>query len=256
MRFRTHSPGGDIVAVTGVNTVSFALLTTPVINAGLLGFAVERTDPVADEKYFMAGYKVFQSVMPNPAPLTSWSAPTTSRCRASCGTTSPPSLIRTTPTTSIRSRASRRTSTARSTADDHGADRAALHRQRARRLLQPRCRQQPGLRTPVRLRTDRQARRRHAGGGIDWLTRDLDDALLKFIDDDRRRATELLGCFYEFAYPPATDALLRAIARGVDVQLVIDEKDNAEQFPLEENQNELARSHFPAARVTARTARS
>ena len=66
MRFRTHSPGGDIVAVTGVNTVSFVLLTTPVINAGLLGFAVQRTDPVADEKYFMAGYKVFKSVMPNP----------------------------------------------------------------------------------------------------------------------------------------------------------------------------------------------
>ena len=90
---------------------------------------------------------------------------------------------------------------------------------------------------------------------IDWLTRDLDDALLKFIDATEP-GDQLLGCFYEFAYPPATDALLRAIARGVDVQLVIDEKDNAKQFPLEENQNELARSHFPAARVTARTARS
>jgi len=66
MRFREHSGSGDVVAVTGVNTASFALLTTPAANDGLLGFAVERNDPVENEKFFMPGYKVFKSVMPNP----------------------------------------------------------------------------------------------------------------------------------------------------------------------------------------------
>jgi hypothetical protein len=68
MRFRASSPGGDVVAVTGVNTISFAFLTTEATNKDLLGFAVERADPTEDEKYFMAGFKVFRSVMPNPPP--------------------------------------------------------------------------------------------------------------------------------------------------------------------------------------------
>ncbi len=55
MRFREHSGSGDVVAVTGVNTASFALLTTPAANDGLLGFAVERNDPVENEKFFMPG---------------------------------------------------------------------------------------------------------------------------------------------------------------------------------------------------------
>jgi hypothetical protein len=66
MTFRADSAGGAVVAVSGINTVSFAFLTTEETNEGLLGFAVERSDPTENEKYFMAGYKVFESVMPNP----------------------------------------------------------------------------------------------------------------------------------------------------------------------------------------------
>jgi cytochrome c oxidase assembly protein Cox11 len=53
MRFNAKSAGGEVVAVTGVNTVSFAFLTTKATNKDLLGFAVERADPAEDEKYFM-----------------------------------------------------------------------------------------------------------------------------------------------------------------------------------------------------------
>jgi hypothetical protein len=66
MRFRERSVSGDVVAVTGVNTASFALVTTTTTNDALLGFAVERTDPVENQKFFMRGYKVFKSAMPNP----------------------------------------------------------------------------------------------------------------------------------------------------------------------------------------------
>src|SRR5437870_12354023 len=66
MRFKSQSPGGKLCAVTGVNTVSFAVLATKKTKAGLLGFAVERIDPVADERYFMTGFKVFASVIPHP----------------------------------------------------------------------------------------------------------------------------------------------------------------------------------------------
>jgi phosphatidylserine/phosphatidylglycerophosphate/cardiolipin synthase-like enzyme len=89
---------------------------------------------------------------------------------------------------------------------------------------------------------------------IAWLTRDLDDALLRFIDNTKN-GDRLLGCFYEFAYPPASDALVRAINRGVDVHIVVDLKDNSDQFPIEENLAELKRSKFPKANWKARTAR-
>jgi PLD-like domain len=90
---------------------------------------------------------------------------------------------------------------------------------------------------------------------IAWLTRDLDEALLRFIDNTKN-GDRLLGCFYEFAYPPASDALVGAIKRGVDVHIVVDLKDNSDQFPIEENLAELNRSKFPKANKKARTARA
>jgi PLD-like domain len=254
MRFRTHSSGGDVVAVTGVNTVSFALLTTPDIDAGLLGFAVQRTDPVADEKYFMAGYKVFKSVMPNPptnVEVSTYEQPVQSFVWDDF--TAKPDQAYTYDFYPLKGQA-------------RNLDRSAapltitVHTEPLysdlehdvffnRGVASSQAYERRFGSTPID-KLDEATRQT----AIDWLTRDLDDALLKFIDATQP-GDQLLGCFYEFAYPPATDALQRAITRGVDVQIVIDEKDNAKQYPLEENQNELARSHFPAANVTARTAR-
>src|ERR1700749_5149773 len=55
---------------------------------------------------------------------------------------------------------------------------------------------------------------------LGWLSRDLDDALLRFVDQ-AQAGDRLLGAFYEFTYEPAATALKNAIGRGVDVQLVI-----------------------------------
>ena len=72
MRFRSQPAGGYVIhAVTGVNTISFAIDAAGADTAGLLGFAVERLDPQADEQYFMYGFKVFRSVF--PAPTKTWS---------------------------------------------------------------------------------------------------------------------------------------------------------------------------------------
>jgi hypothetical protein len=37
---------------------------------------------------------------------------------------------------------------------------------------------------------------------LGWLSRDLDDALLRFVDETQPGDT-LLGCFYEFTHQPA-----------------------------------------------------
>ena len=98
---------------------------------------------------------------------------------------------------------------------------------------------------------------------LDWLSRDLDNALLKFINNAKAGDT-LLGCFYEFRYEPVATALKKAIDEGVDVQLIIDAKVNEhtdskgkfhESFPRVENRKAVQKAGIPAARVHLREAR-
>jgi len=71
MRFKSELTNGyQIFAVSGVNTISFAIDAAAANTAGLLGFAVERVDPTQNEQYYMYGFKVFQSVIPHPTPQT------------------------------------------------------------------------------------------------------------------------------------------------------------------------------------------
>jgi len=99
-------------------------------------------------------------------------------------------------------------------------------------------------------------RRKQALG---WLSRDLDEALLQFVDQTRS-GDRLLGCFYEFAYEPAAIALKNAIDRGVDVRLIVDAKQNGSAttpaFPREENLALLASAQIPMDRVVLREART
>jgi PLD-like domain len=67
-----------------------------------------------------------------------------------------------------------------------------------------------------------QRKRREA---LQWLSRDLDEAMLRFIRT-ARHGDAIHGCFYEFSYAPVLEALATAIKRGVDVKLVVDCKVN------------------------------
>ena len=54
MQFKSAKVGGyQIFAITGVNTVSFAINGAGANTKGLLGFAVERHDPKENQKYYM-----------------------------------------------------------------------------------------------------------------------------------------------------------------------------------------------------------
>lgn len=244
-----------MVAVTGVNTVSFAFLTTKATNKNLLGFAVERADPTEDEKYFMAGYKVFESVMPSPPPnvaVSTYDQPVQSfvwddfTAKPDRDYTYNFYPLKGKPKNLDRS-AEPLTITVHTeplfTDDEHDVffNRGVASSQAYERKFgsEPIAKMTPDTREKA----------------IAWLTRDLDEALLRFINH-AERGDRLLGCFYEFAYPPASDALVAAIDRGVDVRIVVDLKDNSDQFPIEENLAELKRSKFPKVNLTARTART
>ena len=53
----------------------------------------------------------------------------------------------------------------------------------------------------------------------------LDEAILKFIQE-AKKGDGLLCCFYEFRYEPVVLELKAAVERGVDVQVIVDGKDN------------------------------
>ena len=63
-----------------------------------------------------------------------------------------------------------------------------------------------GNKKPDQLKTARSARRR-----CEWLSRELDDAILKFIAEREAGRHAARCCFYEFRYQPVADALKEAI---------------------------------------------
>jgi phosphatidylserine/phosphatidylglycerophosphate/cardiolipin synthase-like enzyme len=88
-----------------------------------------------------------------------------------------------------------------------------------------------------------------------WLTRDLEPAVLKFISN-AKEGDALRCAFYEFAYGPVLDAFKAAIDRGVDVRIVVDEKNNKARDPLSENLKAIAASGLPASAIKPRVART
>ena len=256
MRFRSDRTAvGQVFAVSGINTVSFAIDASAATRQGLLGFAVERIDPAENQRYYMYGFKVFSEVIPQPDENTqvstydhpvqsfSWDDFTAKPGRdyqylfhPLKGT--PRNLDRSTPAMSIKVRTEPLYS-----GGEHDVffNRGVASSQAYRRRF--------GNKKPSQLsgkkRTD----------ALQWLSRDLDDALLKFIDAARKRDA-LLCCFYEFRYRPVADALKAALRRGVRVRIIIDAKLNSGAFPRNDNLKMIRDAKIPAGKVIRREART
>ncbi|MEA2842683.1 MAG: hypothetical protein QOJ69_354, partial [Actinomycetota bacterium] len=263
MRFRSKKvAGGQVFAVSGVNTISFAVVAGKTTKKGLLGFAVERIDPAGNERFFTAGFKVFESVIPHPDEKTQVSTfdhPVQSfvwddftakpdhgyeyRFHPVKGT--PKNLDRSGSPLSIAVRTEPLVSDLE---HDIFFNRGVASSQAYQRRFGA---------TPI---PDLEPKKRVEA--LKWLSRDLGEAVVRFIDScppgDR-----LLCCFYEFGYEPVAKALKAAIVRGVDVQLVVDAKVNEhtdtegfhESFPRVDNLATIAKAKIPDANVILREAR-
>ena len=108
------------------------------------------------------------------------------------------------------------------------------------------------------LRPDQQPTPEDEQKAHDWLARDLDDALIAFIDQ-AKKGDELRGCFYEFRYAPALERLRAAIGRGVSVHLIVDLKQNGTKsepaFPRNVNRKALKAADIPDTAIIPRLAR-
>ena len=252
MRFRSRSLRGfRAYAVCGVNTASFALTATDAARHGLLGFCVERSTNDGPFRW-LPGFKVFRSLVPDPSPTDEVStythpiqalvwddftlAPDTAytyRFHPMRGT---PAKPRRNQPISITIHTEPLTGGVHDVVFNRGVATSQAYQHRFNGLAPD---QQP---TPEL----RQA-------ALDWLSRDLDDRLLAFINS-AGAGDRLHGAFYEFSYRPVLDALVAAAGRGVEVRLVVDAKD-AKSSPRDANNAAIAATGFPPETIIRREAR-
>ena len=271
MRFKSRqSKPFQVFAVSGVNTISFGIKADEKAKKGLLGFAVERIDPAADEHYTMPGFKVFPSLIPKPnedTHVSTWDHPIQSLVWDDFTAKpdheyeyvfhplkgKPKNLDRSAKPISIRVM-TEPLFTNGTGSHDVFFNRGVASSQAYRRKFGTK---------PVQSLTPEKREE-----ALKWLTRDLKTAALRFIDS-AQKGDKLRGCFYEFRYEPIAQALKKAIDRAVDVQLIIDGKVNEHtetdkktgekklvpSFPREDNLKMLKAAGIPKKHYTLRQAK-
>jgi phosphatidylserine/phosphatidylglycerophosphate/cardiolipin synthase-like enzyme len=266
MRFKSKVVDGfRIFAVTGVNTVSFAITATKAARLGLLGFAVDRGHD-GKKPQNMPGFKVFQSIIPKPTkktivkttehPIQSfvWDDFTTEPGAAYKYVFRP---MRGVPAKLDKSASPIAIDVRTEKLFSNGTEKHDVFFNRGVASSQA-YERKFGNEKPDDMK---DPKRRQAA--LDWLSRELDEAILEFIRS-AKKGEALRGCFYEFRYKPVLDALKAAIDRGVDVLCVVDMKENEHtdkkgkfhpSFPRVENLEAIKASKIPKKNVIGREAR-
>jgi len=264
MRFKSKKVDGfTIFAVTGVNAISFAIHADAEARRNLLGFTVDRTDFAENHHMTMPGFKVFRSLVPEPHPhlLVSthdhpiqsllWDDFTAKEARTYEYQFRP---VRGTPYHLDRSAAPLSIKVRTEplyTSHDHDVffNRGVASSQAYERKF--------GNLPPYELKPKSKQE-----AAIQWLARDLDDAILKFIAGAGKEDS-LLCCFYEFHYPLVVEALAAARKKVGELKIIIDAKENGrvdkagkvqEPFPRAENLKAIRRAGIPSACIIQRDA--
>ncbi|OGP59813.1 MAG: hypothetical protein A2162_01470 [Deltaproteobacteria bacterium RBG_13_52_11b] len=262
MRFKSQKEHGfQVFAVAGVNTISFAIEASSEAKEGLLGFTVERFDPKEKQRYTMPGFKVFRSIIPNPQkhqqvstaehPIQSflWDDFTAKEGRVyeyafKPLRGSPKNLDRSAQPVTILVRTEPLV-----TPNDHDVffNRGVASSQAYERKF---GNLKPDLLKPASKRQE----------ALDWLTRDLDDAILRFISSAGPNDT-LLCCFYEFHFEPIVKALAAAQRKIRELKIIIDAKVNETKdkngklqasFPRAENLKAIKSAQIPESCIIRR----
>jgi phosphatidylserine/phosphatidylglycerophosphate/cardiolipin synthase-like enzyme len=266
MRFASEpAAAGQVIAVAGTNTVSFGVAASADTKHGLLGFAVERLDTAKNERFFMPGFKVFRSVNPQPvanAPVSTYEHPVQSfvwddfMAEPDHGYTYVFHPLKGKPMNLDRS-------SEPLTITVHTEPLAGLEHDvffnRGVASSQAYARWFPLVSLDQLQRDDPQK----YADALNWLGRDLAPKIVEFVTACKL-GDQLHCCFYEFRYPPLAQALVAAIHNGIDVQLIVDAKDNGytdkkgkvhPSFPRDDNLQLLADVGFPDERRVLRSAR-
>lgn len=255
MRSTSQPVGGfQVFAVAGTNAVSFGISASPAARAHLLGFAVQRTKLPNGKPQYLLGYKVFPSTgakLDKTGSVSTESQPVQSLVWDDFGCTPGTSYLysfeplRGTPAALDRSAAP--VTITVTTEPRYGKSHDVFFN---RGIISS----QAYALEFGNLSPDDQPTPAKKKAAYKWLARDLLPAMIKFIRQAKKN-DQLRCAFYEFDYPEVLAEFAAAIGRGVDVKLIVDEKQNAAKDPLTENLAAIAASGIPAAAIIPRVAR-
>lgn len=216
MRVNGGGHGFDVRVITGTHVVLLAIDATARARRGLLGFALQRRDPVEEQSYWLKGNKVFRDVVPHPEPgrrYTTLEHPIqsflwgdyTAKPGRRYGFTLRPVYGRPR-NLEYGTDIAVDVETENEDRGDHGVffNRGAIASQAFA--------EQFGSRGP-------EAPNDPEDRTTKWLSRGLLEAALRFINETQAGET-LRVAAYEFSYSPVLKALAAARRRGVDVVIV------------------------------------
>lgn len=255
MRTETHRDGFRAKAIAGTHTVLIALDCRPEDRQGLLGFAFHRT-PAKDGSKWLRSLKVFPSVVPDPLhardpedpnkparfstedhPIQGflWSDYTAEPDTKYTFTVYPmygqPGALEKGPGLKLTIRTEKEFDGATGIWFNRGAI-ASQAFSREFGNLGPEPKESPD---PADPRTR-------------WLSRGLLEACLNYIDEVPS-GEGLRVAAYEFTYAPVLTALKRALARGVDVQIVYDDTTKAAGRAKGKNEAAIKAAKLPKMAV-------
>jgi hypothetical protein len=223
MRARTknNDDGLSVNAVAGSYVVVLGLNIPDAMRQGLRGFGVKRTDHKENESYWMSGTKVFESMEPHPSAGGQYSSLLHPFQSFQWSDYSAKPGYRYTYTVAAMygsPGALQQRSSVDVTVDTEPVKGAAhtIQFNRGSPATQEYAR---------RFQNKRPADVGQAA--YDWLSRGLIEGILAFIQRASGPGFGLKGAYYEFQWPTVLNELKAAKTRGVDVDVVFDDIDNA-----------------------------
>ncbi|MCG3128209.1 MAG: hypothetical protein CHACPFDD_03086 [Phycisphaerae bacterium] len=245
MRAKVDTAALNVRAYAGTHVVSIGLNMPQAATAGLLGFAIRRRDPVEDEEYWLSGFKTFESVYPNPPPgalVSSRDYPVQSFLWADY--TAKPNRKYTYFIVPMRGKPRNLKPDAEVpievTTESEDKGEHAIHFNRGAAGSQAYARKF-GVRKPKDVGPD----------AFKWLSRGLEEAILRFIAQANGPQFGLRVAAYEFSHMPVLKALKQAAQSGADVKIVYDAKTGAGK-PAKSNLAAIKKAKI-ASLVTPRT---
>jgi phosphatidylserine/phosphatidylglycerophosphate/cardiolipin synthase-like enzyme len=235
MRKQVHGNGLVLQAVAGTYVVTLGWdITQESVKAGLLGFAIQRIDHTENETYFMRGMKTFPNTSPQlppggtasshdqPFQSFQWADYAAKPAHSYTYTIIPlhgsPGALTDGQSLAVDVKTESEWDGTHSVFFNRGA---IASQEYARRFQN----KKPSV---------------VGQAAYDWLSRGLIESIITFLERATGPGFSLRVAIYEFQWDAVIKAVGAAAARGVDVKVLFDAIENAEEKPVHPNEEAIA----------------
>lgn len=219
MRFKETKNGVSVHAIAGTHVVLLGIDMPPEQTAGLLGFAIHRTDPTEDEAYWLTGMRTFEASYPNPpdgALVSTYEHPIQDFMWSDF--TAKPDRHYVYRVVPVRGKPKKLVYdegvTIEVETEPEIGDVHSVHFNRG--VIGSQAYARKWAKAPDDLPADEREK------ALEWLSRGLDEAILAFIAQADAPRYSLRAAVYEFDYEPVIEAFAKARQACGDVKIVYD----------------------------------